>query len=556
MNEDVNSFFTSRTAWSQSGSRRRQYRSRDVDEHTRARGCTINRSWGVCVFAIAMSTTKDGNTEPIRESVADDADDAEKIEQNEADVNGSGNGDEDADGTPPTTMERLEMHKRSASASSTLEAKNYTQLNLDAKHALEAFEELGPLDGEMEFERLGSFRSAVLNILAAFRVFRRFLITAESLIVAMVSVAATLFFVFYEIHGHRLAVNLSWTFVSFAIIYPLTGSLDSAFRRREEALKQLAIFKTSVLSYYQGHRDWDWGKNGRENLPAKHVHEVRWMTVALVCDVRNFLTAPEVTRLVHLNTSRGRVAWEKGRKIQWAIARRVREHFQKLSLTTEILKYAGMPGNESSRIRQFTKEAHNAWENMRFLKTYRTPMATRAFARVYILIHPIFWGPYYAQIVSDVLHDEAGGYTGAEIYDIPSYSKGLVIFYACCMSVITSLAMLGLFNVRYSLEDPFATKERRNENGASYARRYTRGQDQVLINKELRELVNDLCLEFENIHEESGGGVPAQLYPLSQRSRLQTIEVAEELDGTTVVQRNFSGKGYPNLNRLETLMMR
>jgi len=108
--------------------------------------------------------------------------------------------------------------------------------------------------------------------------------------------------------------------------------LDSAFRRREEALKQLAIFKTSVLSYYQAHRDWDWGKNGRENLPAKHVHEVRWMAVALVCDVRNFLTAPEVTRLVHLNTSRGRVAWEKGRKIQWAIARRVREHFQKLSL--------------------------------------------------------------------------------------------------------------------------------------------------------------------------------------------------------------------------------
>lgn len=510
----------------------------------------------LCVFAIVMGTTEeDGNrAEPIEENV-----DAERIDQQEtdADVNGgSGNGNENADEPQPTTMERLEMHKRSASASSTLEATNYTQLNLDAKHALEAFEELGPLDGEMEFERLGSFRSAVLNILAAFRVFRRFLITAESLIVAMVSVAATLFFVFYEIHGHRLAVNLSWTFVSFAIIYPLTGSLDSAFRRREEALKQLAIFKTSVLSYYQAHRDWDWGKNGRENLPAKHVHEVRWMAVALVCDVRNFLTAPEVTRLVHLNTSRGRVAWEKGRKIQWAIARRVREHFQKLSLTTEILKYAGMPGNESSRIRQFTKEAHNAWENMRFLKTYRTPMATRAFARVYILIHPIFWGPYYAQIVSDVLHDEAGGYTGAEIYDIPSYSKGLVIFYACCMSVITSLAMLGLFNVRYSLEDPFATKERHNESGASYARRYTRGQDQVLINKELRELVNDLCLEFENIHEESGGGVPAQLYPLSQRSRLQTIEIAEELDGTSVVQRNFSGKGYPNLNRLETLMMR
>ena len=111
-----------------------------------------------------------------------------------------------------------------------------------------------------------------------------------------------------------------------------------------------------------------------------------------------------------------------------------------------MLKYAGMPGNESSRIRQFTKEAHYAWENMRFLKTYRTPMATRAFARVYILIHPIFWGPYYAQLVSDILQDKAGGFTGDDVYDLPTYTRGCTIFYACCMSVITSLAMIGLFN--------------------------------------------------------------------------------------------------------------
>ena len=200
------------------------------------------------------------------------------------------------------------------------------------------FEEPGPLDGDLEFEKLGALRGAVLNFIAAFRVFRTFLITAESVVVSVISIASTLFFALYEVGGHRMAVNLSWTFVSFAIIYPLTGSLDSAFRRREEALKQLATFKTSIISFYQAHRDWDWGQNGRKDLPENHVYEVRWLTVGLVCDVRNFLTAPEVTRLVHLNTRRGRVAWTKGRKLQWAIARRVREHFQKLSVTTEALK--------------------------------------------------------------------------------------------------------------------------------------------------------------------------------------------------------------------------
>jgi len=427
-------------------------------------------------------------------------------------------------------------HERTMSAGSTLEddAAGVGARVMSGKDAIEAFEKLGPLDGTVENVHLGAVLTAFLNFAAAFRVFKRFLITTESVIVSCVSVASTLFFILYEIDGHRLGVNVSWTFVSFAIIYPLTGSLDAAFRRREEALKRLSEFKTNVLEFYQGHRDWDWDGNGRKRLPENHVQEVRWLCVALVCDVRNFLTAPEVTRLVHLNTSRGKVMWEKGRKIQWAIAARVRSHFQKMSLTTEILKYAGMPGNESARLRQFHKDAYLAWENMRYLKTYRTPMATRAFARVYILIHPIFWGPYYAWVVSELLHDEAGGYVGSDVYDVPAYTSGMVIFYACCLSVITSLAMLGLYNVRYSLEDPFATKERQAESEADYSHRYTRGQDQVLINKELRELVGELVVEFKNTHERSGGGMPRECYPLPAKSKLHTLElvIPEEVKST------------------------
>ena len=414
-------------------------------------------------------------------------------------------------------------HRRRASAASALERENYTQLRMDQVTTLLRFEEPGPLDGDLEFEKLGALRGAVLNFIAAFRVFRTFLITAESVVVSVISIASTLFFALYEVGGHRMAVNLSWTFVSFAIIYPLTGSLDSAFRRREEALKQLATFKTSIISFYQAHRDWDWGQNGRKDLPENHVYEVRWLTVGLVCDVRNFLTAPEVTRLVHLNTRRGRVAWTKGRKLQWAIARRVREHFQKLSVTTEALKFSGMPGNESSRIRQFTKEAHNAWEQMRFLKTYRTPMATRAFARVYILIHPIFWGPYYAQLVSDILHDEAGGYSGAEIYDVPTYTsrpRRVLRVLHVSHHILGDAPDFSTFDTAskiLSRRRNVTTKPRRRTLAD-----YTRGQDQVLINKELRELVNDLCLEFDNTFEPSGGGVPACMFPSPQ-----TIAIAK-----------------------------
>ena len=57
----------------------------------------------------------------------------------------------------------------------------------------------------------------------------------------------------------------------------------------------------------------------------------------------------------------------------------------------EELKYAGQPGNESSRMRQYITLTMKAWENLRYIKRDRTPVATRAFARVYIFLHPFFW---------------------------------------------------------------------------------------------------------------------------------------------------------------------
>ena len=73
-----------------------------------------------------------------------------------------------------------------------------------------------------------------------------------------------------------------------------------------------------------------------------------------------------------------------------------------MSLAVEELKYAGPARNESSRMRQFMTNVMRAWENLKHIKRYRTPIATRAFARVYIFVHPIFWGPYYAYLVDDM----------------------------------------------------------------------------------------------------------------------------------------------------------
>jgi hypothetical protein len=75
----------------------------------------------------------------------------------------------------------------------------------------------------------------------------------------------------------------------------------------------------------------------------------------------------------------------------------------------------------------------SVWEQLRVIKEYRTSHATRAFARLYIYVLPIIFGPYYVHVAAE---------TGSPTYSI-------------CLAFFTSMAMVALFNVAQALEDPF-----------------------------------------------------------------------------------------------------
>ena len=70
--------------------------------------------------------------------------------------------------------------------------------------------------------------------------------------------ASVLTFSLYEVNGHRLAANVSWAVISFMIIFPLTSSLSEASRAKRPTLEHVATFKATLVSYFYGHRDWDW----------------------------------------------------------------------------------------------------------------------------------------------------------------------------------------------------------------------------------------------------------------------------------------------------------
>ena len=368
------------------------------------------------------------------------------------------------------------------------------------------------------FDPLGE---ALLNLLASVRIYLKYLVTVEAWLVALVSVGATLLFSLYEIKGQRLAVNVSWAFISFAIIFPLTNSLNETFRRRETALACLAEVKAFLLSYYQAHRDWDWTtKNGRSNLPKDHVSHIRFIVAQLIIDMRDVLTCPPTSRQVHYHTAWGRAQRTKMGNIMREINQRIAFHFDRISLAVEELKYAGQPGNESSRMRQYVTLTMKNWEKLKYIKKYRTPIATRAFARVYIFLHPIFWGPYYAYLVEQMLNDDDVDYPAKHRL----YTTILANVYACTLSVLTSLAMMGLFNVRYRLEDPFCcdiTEKDKQRNA---------GVDQIHVTEEFAELLQNVSMEFTDADQNVCGGGPSRsCYPLPENCQIANLEIGSRL---------------------------
>ena len=296
-----------------------------------------------------------------------------------------------------------------------------------------------------------SFVDLGLDLLSAVSVWASVLITLETCLVAAISALSVCFYTkWYEFRGAPLSVNLNWTFLSFALVFPLTFSLNEAFRRRELALQTLAIMKANSLAIYAAHRDWDWPARvagstcgGRSQLPAGHVDEVRDLLLALNEAQAELLLTPNVGRSRHFYTPGGRRKRAAVHQTRAVMLQRIAAVFCRLSVAVEEMKASGLPGNEAARIRQYSNIAMTAWETLRNIKRYRTPVTTRVFARLCILVQPCLMGPYWAYVAG------AGAPEGAQHANFA---------FAVCFSVFVGVCLSALFNIRFYLEDPFVSE--------------------------------------------------------------------------------------------------
>lgn len=236
------------------------------------------------------------------------------------------------------------------------------------------------------------------------RVLRSFIliINYKTLIITFLSIVST-----YVCYHYGFIAKFPDMLVGVAIVFPVVFSIGSAYNRRETALQRFSDFKGHAIAIYYATRDWTTDKN--HDLPQR----TRQMVQEMVTLMRSMFTTQ------HLND------WAENEK-------KIYHYFSSLSAMTMELRKYGVQSGEISRLNQYISKIIIAFDNLKVIHNYRTPITLRAYSKVFIYIFPIIYGPYFASTFKD-------------------FSAHLEYV----MPVLYSFILVSLDNIQDHLEHPF-----------------------------------------------------------------------------------------------------
>eukprot|EP00550_Attheya_septentrionalis_P004428 CAMPEP_0198283520 /NCGR_PEP_ID=MMETSP1449-20131203/3086_1 /TAXON_ID=420275 /ORGANISM="Attheya septentrionalis, Strain CCMP2084" /LENGTH=633 /DNA_ID=CAMNT_0043980153 /DNA_START=181 /DNA_END=2082 /DNA_ORIENTATION=+ len=287
-----------------------------------------------------------------------------------------------------------------------------------------------------------SFLLLIIGGIAAFKVFFYYLVTLDSLLGCLLSVGLTIYW--YFVHGNDVEWSgggMDWVILGFAVITPMSISINAAFARRERALINITKVRSCAFQIYTAHSLWDWGTRGKSGRASctdidwlEHSDAVMEQLVGITDELCRFLTLPTFSRSRHRLTHSGRKEAARTVEVAYRLLDNLyTQRITRLMIYDERLKAAGLPATEISRVRQYERFIGEAIEDLRMVKMYRTPQSLRSFARLFTTLLPAFYAPAFAQVGIDL------------------NSLGLGIAFA----IITSLGLTALFESIQVLEDPF-----------------------------------------------------------------------------------------------------
>lgn len=228
------------------------------------------------------------------------------------------------------------------------------------------------------------------------------IINYKTFIVTALSLIST-----YFCFKYGLIANFPDMLVGVAIVFPVVFSISSAYNRRENALQRLADFKGHAVAMYYATRDWTSDKSS--DLPQR---------------MRTLIN--ELFLLMKTMLADRRVDHWQGNEVK------MYQLFSQLSAYTMEMRTLGVQSGEISRISQYVSKMIIAFDNMKVIHNYRTPITLRAYSKVFIYIFPIIYGPYFA----NTFH---------------TYSIQLVYV----MPILYSFILVSLDNIQDHLENPY-----------------------------------------------------------------------------------------------------
>jgi predicted membrane chloride channel (bestrophin family) len=227
----------------------------------------------------------------------------------------------------------------------------------------------------------------------------------QTLIVTLLAVGST-----YACQRFGYLADIPTGLIGLAVVFPIVFSINAAYRRREESLRYFGELKAHAVALYYVHRDWVPGDAGGASAHAGRMREV----------VQDLLQAV-------------REDLGQGGRTEASFAK-VFGVFSRISGSLEQLRQAEVTNSEISRANQYMSKMMISYERMRNIALYRTPIALRAYSRVFLNLFPIAFGPYFAYLCSESTTFPYVGYMVAVLY---------------------SLVLVTLDNLQEHLEDPY-----------------------------------------------------------------------------------------------------
>lgn len=298
----------------------------------------------------------------------------------------------------------------------------------------------------MPYYGLNPLYKALLDVFAAWVIVVSSFISLRAFIAISNSICAILFYWYFlerSAHGldgqsEAVSADMNWTFVTVALVTPMADGIKNAFARREAALYKLAVLKACVIQAYSCLVLWRAVPGKEKPVPKHHEQAAIFLWDVYLSNLRAYLTTPTITRERHLLTFSGKQEAEKVKTQLKEMKSLQMATLKRITYLIEVRKDCGLSSGEASRALQFMQNITDLTSQLQHIKDYRTPKIMLSYSRVFMIIIPWLYGPYFMYLAGR-------GRTG----------PGVNVAFAICFAVFLMVALLGVFNTQYSLEDPF-----------------------------------------------------------------------------------------------------